>query len=469
MTTYLSEDFLLNSKTACTLYHEYAATMPVIDYHCHLSPQEIAENKKFKTITEAWLKGDHYKWRAMRTNGIDEQFITGNASDEIKFMKWAETLPRALRNPLYDWTHLELQRYFGIKALLSEDTADSIYKSCNEQLEDDSFSAQNLLKRMNVRIVCTTDDPVDDLCWHEKMKVDEFEITALPTFRPDKSLAIEDPVAYNRYIDSLAKASDTGISSYTDLLTALDKRHLYFHEHGCRSADHAVETLSTVYASASEMNSVFSRIRSGKAIDADLISAFKVTLLLELCRMNHKRGWAQQIHMGVIRNARSIVYKKLGPDTGVDCIGDFSFARPLAVFLDTLDSTQQLTKTILFNINPGDNELLVVLAGVFQEGPIPGKIQLGPAWWFLDQKNGMKRHLDALSVLGLLSRFVGMTTDSRSLLSFPRHEYFRRILCNLLGEEIERGELPGDINLVGHIICDMCYTNAEKYFGYTRK
>jgi glucuronate isomerase len=463
MEKYLSENFLLHGTFARTLFHEYAVTMPVVDYHCHLSPKDIAEDATFQTMTEVWLKGDHYKWRAMRTNGIDEQCITGNAPDKEKFLMWARTLPRALRNPLYDWAHLELRRYFGINGLLSEETADSIYAQCNEKLKEKEFSARSLLKRMNVKVVCTTDDPVDDLSHHERLRRDAFEITVLPTFRPDKALAADDPVSYNRYLDSLAKASDTNISSYGSLLEALDKRHSFFHDHGCRSSDHAIETLSSEYASASELDTMFSLLRSGKALSGGV---FKASLLLELCKMNHARGWVQQIHMGVLRNVRSVIFNTLGPDTGVDCIGDFAFGKPLAAFLDALDSTRQLTKTILFNINPGDNELLAVLAGVFQEGPVPGKIQLGPAWWFLDQKNGMTRHLDALSGLGLLSRFVGMTTDSRSLLSFPRHEYFRRILCNLIGEEMDRGELPGDLDCIGPIIHDICFNNAKNYFGY---
>ena len=469
MNNYLSEDFLLHSKSARGLYHDFAKSMPIIDYHCHLSPRDIADDAMFQTMTDVWLKGDHYKWRAMRTNGVDEESITGSAPDAEKFMKWARTLPYALRNPLYDWVHLELRRYFGVAELLCEETAGSIYAACNERLRDKSFSARNLLTRMNVKVVCTTDDPVDDLSCHDRLRSEGFSITVLPTFRPDKAMAIDDPVSYNRYIDSLSRASGLEISSFATLLEALDKRHLYFNGRGCRSSDHAIESLSAEYASATELEAMFSRVRGGKPLGGDQALTFKASLLLELCRMNHARGWVQQIHMGVIRNVRSAIYKKLGPDTGVDCIGDVAFAKPLAVFLDALDSTKQLTKTILFNINPGDNEPLAVLAGAFQEGPVQGKIQLGPAWWFLDQKNGMTRHLDALSGLGLLSRFVGMTTDSRSLLSFPRHEYFRRILCDVLGEEIENGDIPGDMALVGPMVQDMCYTNAKNYFGYSHQ
>jgi glucuronate isomerase len=469
MNNYLSEDFLLHSKSARGLYHDFAKAMPIIDYHCHLSPRDIADDAMFQTMTEVWLKGDHYKWRAMRTNGVDEESITGSAPDAEKFIKWAQTLPRALRNPLYDWAHLELRRYFGVTELLCKETAGSIYAACNERLRDKSFSARNLLMRMNVKVVCTTDDPVDDLSCHDRLRTEGLAITVLPTFRPDKAMAIDDPGSYNRYIDSLSRASGLEISSFAALLEALDKRHLYFHGRGCRSSDHAIESMSTEYAAASELEAMFARVRGGKPLGGDQARTFKASLLLELCRMNHARGWVQQVHMGVIRNVRSAVYKKLGPDTGVDCIGDFAFAKPLAIFLDALDSAKQLTKTILFNSNPSDNEPLTVLAGAFQEGPVSGKIQLGPAWWFLDQKNGMTRHLDALSGLGLLSRFVGMTTDSRSLLSFPRHEYFRRILCNLLGAEMENGDMPGDMAFVGTMVRDMCYVNAKNYFGYSHQ
>jgi glucuronate isomerase len=463
---YLSDDFLLNCKTARILYQEYAAAMPVLDYHCHLSPRQIAEDAMFGTMTEVWLKGDHYKWRAMRTNGIDENDITGTAGDEIKFSRWAQTLPRAMRNPLYDWTHLELKRYFGIDTLLSPETAPAIYAACNEQLKEKSFSARNLLKRMNVRTVCTTDDPVDDLSFHTQLKREKTGITVLPTFRPDRAMAPDDPVSYNRYVDELAKVSGISITSFAALLEALDKRHAYFHEHGCRSSDHAFETLAMATGATAEIDAIFSSIRSGKALNGAQISTFKATLLLELCRMNHCRGWAQQLHFGVIRNVSTRVFKLLGPDTGADCIGDCSFGRPLCGFLDALDAAGQLTKTILFNGNPGDNEMLVSIIGAFQDGSMPGKLQLGPPWWFLDQKDGMVRHLDALSGLGLLSRFIGMTTDSRSFLSFPRHEYFRRILCSVLGREMERGDIPDDKQLIGPMVSDICYANAKKYFGY---
>ena len=463
--TYLSENFLLHSKAAQTLFHDYAEAVPIFDYHNHLSPRLIAEDACFDNITRLWLGGDHYKWRAMRSNGVDENSITGKSSDEEKFSRWAQTLPRAVRNPLYDWTHLELKRYFGIDQLLSEETAGAIFARCNEQLKEKSFSARNLLKRINVKVLCTTDDPVDDLSYHRQLKKENFDITVRPTFRPDKAMAIEDPIIYNRYIDELASVSGVAITSFDALLEALDIRHAFFHENGCRSSDHAFETLSTDIGSPSEIEAIFTGVRSGTAPSGGQASKFKAALLLELCRMNHKRGWAQQLHFGVIRNARSRIYKSLGPDTGVDCIGDFPFGRPLCAFLDALDATGRLTKTILFNIRPADNEMLVSIAGAFQDGTAAGKMQLGPAWWFLDQKDCMIRHLEALSGLGLVSRFVGMATDSRSFLSFPRHEYFRRILCGILGEDMEKGDIPGDIDLIGGIVRDICFSNAKSYFG----
>jgi glucuronate isomerase len=465
--TYLSEDFLLHSKPAQRLFHDYAEKMPILDYHCHLSPKMIAEDVSFNTITEAWLSGDHYKWRAMRANGIDEKYITGNATDKEKFDAWARTVPFTVRNPLYDWAHLELKRYFGIKEkLLSGATSSAIFASCNEQITDKSFSAKNLLRRSGVKVVCTTDDPVDDLSYHEKMKQDGFDITVLPTFRPDKAMAVENPVAFNAYIDELARISQKEINSVDDLLSALDARHEYFHQHGCRCADHALETMTADYGSPADISRIFSSVRSGAIIGEPAVSKFKIALLIELCKMNHRRGWVQQIHVGVIRNIRTRLLKSVGPESGIDCIGDFGFGRPLCRFFDTLDSSNQLTKTILFNIHPKDNEQFVTIAQAFQDGTAPGKIQLGPAWWFLDQKQGMTEHVNALSNFGLLARFVGMITDSRSLLSYPRHEYFRRILCTILGEEMQRGDIPGEMDLIGKMVGDICYANAKNYFGY---
>jgi glucuronate isomerase len=448
------------------LFHDFAESVPVLDYHCHLSPRLIADDAGFPTITDLWLKGDHYKWRVMRANGVDENNITGSAGDREKFIAWIRALPFAVRNPLYDWSHLEMQRYFGIsfETLRDKDPA-AIFAQCNEKLCDASFTARNLLRRMNVKVVCTTDDPVDDLAYHIRLKKDGFEIMVHPTFRPDKAMACEEPVSYNRYLKVLSDAARMEISSYSSLLEALDKRHEFFHEHGCRCSDHALETLAPDLPPSSDVESIFTQVRKGTRLNAGQIAQLKAATLVELCRMNHSRGWVQQIHLGVIRNARTRIFQSLGPDAGCDCIGDFSFGRPLARLLDTLDADSRLAKTILFNINPNDNELLACLMGTFQDGSVPGKIQIGPAWWFLDQKDGMTRHLDALSSFGLLSRFIGMTTDSRSLLSYPRHEYFRRILCNLLGGEMERGDLPADLEQIGTMVKNICFKNAQEYFS----
>jgi glucuronate isomerase len=463
--SYLSDNFLLPSRQAQTLYHDYAETMPILDYHCHLSPKEIAQDINFRTVTEVWLKGDHYKWRAMRSNGVNEHSITGGAEDGEKFTEWARTLTRALRNPLYDWAHLELKRYFGIDRLLSEATAAGIYAECNEKLKDTSFSARNLLKRMNVRSIFTTDDPVDDLSWHDRLKRDKFDIAVLPTFRADKAMAVDDPAAFNEYLGRLEIASGVAVTSYAALLEALDKRHEYFHANGCRSSDNGVEALAPDPGPSSGITAIFAAVRSGKTVGADDVARFRTAVLLELCAMNHKRGWAQLLHFGVARNVCSRLFRQRGPDAGVDCIGDFPFAKPLCALLDRLDAAGRLAKTVLFNANPAENDLVVSVIGAFQDGSIPGKIQHGPAWWFLDQKDGMTRQINALSGLGLLGRFIGMTTDSRSLLSFPRHEYFRRLLCGLLGDEMDRGDLPDDRDLVGGMVRNICYDNAREYFG----
>jgi glucuronate isomerase len=464
--TYLSDDFLLHTRTASRLFHDYAENMPILDYHCHLPPQRIAQDILFANITEVWLRGDHYKWRAMRTNGVPEECITGTASDKEKFKQWAWTLSRAIRNPLFDWAHLELKRYFGIDTLLSEATADALYAECNEKLKDKTFSPRSLLARMKVKTVCTTDDPIDDLSWHKQFRQENSGITMLPTWRPDDATCIDYPAAYKRYLEALEKASGIAITSFETLLEALDKRHGYFHEHGCRSSDHAFEALTPDLCTPQEMNALLSAVRTGKTLTPGDAARFKTTLLTDLCAMNHRRGWAQQFHFGIIRNVRSYAYKRLGPDTGFDCIGDTPQGRHLCLFLDRLDAAGRLAKTIFFNACPWQNEMLVSIMGAFQDGLVPGKLQLGPSWWFLDQKDGMIRQIEALSGLGLLSRFIGMTTDSRSLLSFPRHEYFRRLLCNMLGGEMERGDLPGDTEYVGQIVRDICYTNAKNYFGY---
>ncbi|HBE01025.1 MAG: glucuronate isomerase [Spirochaetes bacterium GWF1_41_5] len=465
MKTFITEDFLLQNKPAKKLYHEYAANMPIYDYHCHLSPQQIAGNACFSNLTQIWLYGDHYKWRGMRSNGIAEKYCTGNASDYEKFYAWAETVPYTLMNPLYHWTHLELLRYFGIKEILDPQSAKRIYDKCSSLLAGDNFRVQELLTRMNVRVVCTTDDPADSLADHIKLRASDFAVKTLPTFRPDRGMNCGEPAAFNEWLAKLEKASGVSISSYRDFLEAVKKRHDFFHEQGCRISDHGLEEPYAEDYSENEISGIFSRARSGKIPDSAEIRKFKSALMREFALMDYEKGWAMQLHFGVIRNNNTRMFKMLGPDTGFDSIGHFNLAKPLARFLDSLDSAGKLPKTILYNINPADNEILAAMLGNFQDETVPGKIQFGSGWWFLDQKDGMIRQLTALSSLGLLPRFIGMLTDSRSFLSYPRHEYFRRILCNLTGKSMADGELPADYTLIGRMIKDICYNNAEKYFG----
>jgi glucuronate isomerase len=466
MKKFLDNNFLLENKTAEMLYHEHAKNMPVIDYHCHLSPSEIAEDKIFKNITRIWLNGDHYKWRAMRANGIPEQFITGDASDIDKFKKWAETVPNTLRNPLYHWTHLELNRYFGIQKLLNPGTAVEIYNETSEKLSSAEFSVRNLLRRMKVEVVCTTDDPVDSLEFHRKINNDGFEIKVLPAWRPDKSMAVENPGFYNNYLDQLASVSDLDINTFQSLLDALQKRHDYFHQQGCRLSDHGLETFYAEPFNDSEIAMIFKRIRSANFLTLDEILKFKSAMLIIFGEMDHEKNWAQQFHIGAIRNNNSRMFKTLGPDIGFDSIGDFEIAKPMSKFFDRLDSKNILAKTIVYNLNPRDNELMISMIYNFNDGTIPGKIQYGSGWWFLDQKDGIEKQLNALSNMGLLSRFVGMLTDSRSFLSYPRHEYFRRILCNLIGKDVENGELPNEPENLGKMVENICYYNAKEYFGF---
>ena len=468
MKPFLDKHFLLQTPTAQTLYHEYAQ-LPIIDYHCHLPPDQIAADKKFKNLTEIWLYGDHYKWRAMRTNGVDERYCTGDASDEEKFIKYAETVPFTLRNPLYHWTHLELQRYFGIDRLLNGDSAREIYHQCNEQLQDDAFSCRNILLNQRVEVVCTTDDPISDLKHHRTLREDGYEIPVLPTFRADKAMAVEDPEVYNQYLNQLGEAADTDIADYAHLIEALQQRHDYFAEMGGRLSDHGLETVYAADYTDSDIRSLFGKIRGGASLAPGEILKLKSAILYDLAVMDHAKGWTQQFHLGALRNNSSRMLRSLGPDTGFDSIGDFELARPLSRFFDRLDSTDQLTKTIIYNLNPRDNYLIAAMIGNFNDGSVPGKIQFGSGWWFLDQKEGMEMQLNALSNLGLLSRFVGMLTDSRSFLSYPRHEYFRRILCNLLGNDMENGELPHDMDLLGKTVADVCYYNAKQYFGFDSK
>lgn len=466
MKQFLDDNFLLNNKTAQELYHGYAKHMPVIDYHCHLSPQQIAEDKQFKNITEAWLYGDHYKWRAMRTNGVEEKFCTGNAGDREKFQQWAGTVPYTLRNPLYHWTHLELQRYFGVKEVLNEKNADAVYDQCTALLQTKDFTVRNLLRKMNVAIVCTTDDPVDSLEHHARLKADGFEIPILPAFRPDQAMNVADADRFNHYISQLEAVTGISVSSFDDFLYALQNRHDYFAAAGCNVSDHGLEEIYAEDFTGSEINSIFNKIHSGKQLNESEQRKFKSAMLVHFAEWDWEKGWVQQFHLGALRNNNSRMLQQLGPDTGWDSIGDFSQGRPLASFLNKLDSDNKLAKTIIYNLNPADNELMATMIGNFNDGSAAGKIQFGAAWWFLDQKDGMVKQMNALSNMGLLSRFVGMLTDSRSFLSFPRHEYFRRLLCNLFGEEIENGEIPADMDWVGKVIKDICYRNAQQYFGW---
>ncbi|MDA3893071.1 MAG: glucuronate isomerase [Salinivirgaceae bacterium] len=466
MKPFLDDSFLLQSKTAETLYYDYAVNMPIIDYHSHLIPQQIADNKKFDNIAQPWLYGDHYKWRAMRSNGVDEKFCTGDASDLDKFKKWAETVPHTLRNPLFHWTHLELKRYFGVDHLLNKESAELIYKRTSFMLQSDEYRVQGLMRKMNVELVCTTDDPVDSLEYHIKIANSDCGTKVLPTWRPDKAMAVEDASLFNIYVDKLAGVTNIDISRFTLLLKALQSRHDFFASVGCKLSDHGIEDFYAAEYTDHEISKIFDKIRSGKELNADEISKFKSAMLYEFAVMDHAKGWTQQFHFGAMRNNNTRMYNKLGADIGCDSIGDYKVAVNMSKFLDKLDKTDQLTKTILYNLNPSDNEMVATMIGNFQDGKIPGKIQYGSGWWFLDQKDGMERQMNALSSLGLLSRFVGMLTDSRSFLSFPRHEYFRRILCNLLGNDIENGLIPNDVEMVGKMVEDISYNNAKEYFNF---
>lgn len=466
MKQFIDENFLLNNKTAEVLYHQYAKDMPVIDYHCHLPPDQIAEDRNFENLTQVWLYGDHYKWRAMRANGVSEEYITGNKSDWEKFEKWAETVPYTLRNPLYHWTHLELQRYFDIYDILSPATAKKIYDECTAKLQTPEYSVRNLLRKMNVVTVATTDDPTDDLSYHQQIKADGFEVQILPAFRPDKAMNADDIAALNAYILKLETVVGQPIHTYNEYLAALKSRHDYFAANGCLLSDHGLEQLYAEPYTAEEVQLIFNKIRAAVTLTKQEILQFKSAMLYEFAVWDHEKNWVQQYHIGALRDNNSRMLQNLGPDTGLDSIGDFPQGRALSSFLNRLDTSNQLTKTIIYNLNPADNELIATMIGNFNDGTVAGKIQYGSAWWFLDQKEGMIRQINALSNMGLLSRFVGMLTDSRSFLSFPRHEYFRRILCNLLGEDIENGELPDDLVWVGKIVQDICYNNAKSYFNF---
>ena len=468
MKPFLSADFLLKTATARTLYHEYAKPMPIIDYHNHLLPDQIAGDKQFENITQIWLSGDHYKWRAMRANGVSERYITGDASDWEKFEKWAETVPYTLRNPLYHWTHLELQRYFGITELLNKDSARRIYDECSAKLQTPEYSVQSLLKMMRVETLCTTDDPADSLEHHQALAASGFGVHVLPTFRADKAMAVDDVTSYNAYLDELGAAAAVGISTFADLEMALRRRHDFFASVGCRLSDHGLEHIYAAEYTPAEVAASFRKIWGGSALTPAENHQFKAAMLVLLAEMDWEKGWTQQYHLGALRNNNSRMLRELGPDTGWDSIGDFPQGRALSAFLDRLDRQNKLAKTIIYNLNPADNDLIATMIGNFNDGSVAGKMQFGSGWWFLDQKDGMEKQLNALSNMGLLPRFVGMLTDSRSFLSYPRHEYFRRVLCNLLGNDVENGELPADMELLGRTVQNICYGNAKEYFGFDK-
>lgn len=468
MKKFMDENFLLENETAQKLYHEHAAKMPIIDYHCHLNPEFIAKDRKFDNLGQIWLEGDHYKWRAMRTNGVDERFCTGkDTSDWEKFEKWAETVPYTMRNPLYHWTHLELKTGFGVDKVLKPESAKEIFDVCTAKLRTPEYSARGLMKHYNVEAVCTTDDPIDTLEHHIALKNEGFEVKVLPTWRPDKAMAVEVPAEFRAYIEKLSEVSGVSISKYSDVIDALRKRHDFFAEVGCKLSDHGIEEFYAEDYTQAEIDAIFNKVYGGKELTHEEILKFKSAMMIEFAVMDCEKGWAQQFHYGTIRNNNSRLFKSLGPDTGFDSIGDFTVAKSMSKFLNRLDTNNQLAKTILYNLNPRDNDLITTMIGNFQDGSVAGKIQFGSGWWFLDQEVGMINQMNSLSVLGLLSRFVGMLTDSRSFLSYPRHEYFRRILCNLIGKDVERGALPAsEIEFMGKMVEDISYNNAKNFFQF---
>lgn len=465
MKSFIHENFLLSNKTSIELYRNYAEIQPIIDFHCHLSPSLIDEDHQFQNITEAWLDGDHYKWRAMRINGIHENYCTGNASPYDKFVKWAETVPMTIGNPLYHWTHLELSRYFNIFELLSPSTASGIFEAVSTMLQTRDYSIKPMIRKMNVKTICTTDDPTDSLEHHIHMKT-SFEIPVLPTFRPDNVIKTNDSPKFISYIRKLGNASGMEITGFDTLAEALDNRHRFFHDNGCRLSDHGLDRFCFDVFTFSEVDSIFKKLLNGDGISLEESEKYVAAVLLELCRMNHKRGWTQQFHVGALRNNNLRMFNVMGPDTGWDSIGAAQDPVKISKFLNELDSTDQLAKTILYNLNPADNEMMITMAGNFNDGSTPAKVQYGAAWWFLDQKNGMEKHLRDLQTMGLLRRFIGMVTDSRSFLSYPRHEYFRRLLCNFIGEEVEKGLIPDREELLKPMIEGISYCNAKEYLGF---
>ena len=468
MKNFLDKNFILQTETAQKLYHEHAAPQPIIDYHCHLVPSMVANDHQFKSITEAWLGGDHYKWRAMRTNGVDERFCTGkDTSDWEKFEKWAETVPNTMRNPLYHWTHLELKTAFGVEKLLSPKTAREIYEECTAKLQTPEYTARNLMRKYRVEAVCTTDDPIDTLEHHIKTRKDGFEIKMLPTWRPDKAMAVEVPQNFRSYVEQLSDISKINITSFEDMILALRNRQDFFAEQGCKLSDHGIEEFYAEDYTDAEIKAIFNKVFGGKELTNQEILKFKSAMMVIFAEMDWEKGWTQQFHYGTIRNNNTRLFNKLGADTGFDSIGTFNTAKALSKFLNRLDSQNKLTKTILYNLNPADNEMIATMIGNFQDGTVAGKIQFGSGWWFLDQKDGMEKQMNSLSVLGLLSRFVGMLTDSRSFLSYPRHEYFRRTLCNLIGNDVENGLLPHqEMEFIGKMVENISYNNAKNFFKF---
>ena len=461
---FIHKDFLLNSRAARRLYHQYAATEPIFDYHCHLAPQDIAENRRFKNLFEIWLEGDHYKWRAMRFDGVAESLCTGDAEPFAKFRAWAATLPHTLRNPLYHWTHLELKRYFNIDELLDESSAPRIWKRANQLLATPELTAQGILKKFKVTTLCTTDDPTDELKHHEIIAAAGITTRVLPAFRPDKALAVNQPEQFRQWVARLGEAANVDIGSFADFLDALRARHEFFHARGCRLSDHGLNQCHTDFCTEKVATEIFDRARRGKAALPEDHNKFAAFLMLFFGRLDADKGWTKQLHLGALRNNNTRLLSQLGPDTGFDSIGDYRQGTALAAYLDALEREKALPKTIIYNSNPADNYLFATMLGNFP-GDVPAKVQMGSGWWFLDQKEGMEWQLNALSNLGLLSRFVGMVTDSRSFMSYPRHEYFRRVLCNLVGRDVERGELPDDDTLLGPMIRNICYANARQYLA----
>ena len=462
MKPFINENFLLENKTAERLFYGFSQNLPVIDFHCHLSPKLIADDHQFENITQVWLDGDHYKWRAMRANGISETFCSGKASDIDKFKSWAKTIPYVIGNPLYHWTHLEMARYFNIFTLLSPSNAQIVYEDTSALLRTKEFSTQSMLRKMKVEVVCTTDDPVDSLEHHNKFRGSALP-SLFPTFRPDNILKTEDPGKYISYIRELEKMSGIEVKTFNTLIEALDKRHDFFHKTGARLSDHGLEKFWFAEFKSSEIDSALKRLLDGKTISSGETEKYRTAVMIELCRLNHKRGWTQQFHIGAIRNNSSRMFSIIGADTGWDSIGSTQDASKMSKFLNALDSTDQLAKTILYNMNPADNEMMITMAGSFNDGSSPARVQYGPAWWFLDQKNGIEKHLNDISSFGLLRRFIGMVTDSRSFLSYPRHEYFRRIVCNFIGKEVEKGLIPNDEALLKPLIEGISYTNAKEF------